>query len=170
MRVEHETCWTIHGTHLECILSQKKLTGLAGGVKMVNVTDKKRHGHMASEPSLGPWMVEEPLKSIVICPTGDHWMIWDEFETFSFGQELFLYIYAFELRDRPTCDFFHRGGPPSAETAHFRGGVFQSYKFSYHWWYTRRPVFPSLTNYFWSGPKKPAFLTIFGLWGPFGRP
>ena len=54
VRVEDETCRTIHGTHLECILSQKKLTGLAGGVKMVNVTDKKRHGHMASEPSLGP--------------------------------------------------------------------------------------------------------------------
>ena len=27
-----------------------------------------------------------------------------------------------------------------------------------------------LTNYFWSGPKNPVFLTISGLWGPFRRP
>ena len=33
VRVEHETCRTIHGTHLECTLSQKNLTGLAGGVR-----------------------------------------------------------------------------------------------------------------------------------------
>ena len=31
VRVEHETCRTIHGTHLEGILSQKSWTGLAGG-------------------------------------------------------------------------------------------------------------------------------------------
>ena len=31
MGVEHETCRTIHETHLEGILSQKNLTGLAGG-------------------------------------------------------------------------------------------------------------------------------------------
>ena len=31
MGVEHETCRTIHETHLESILSQKNLTGLAGG-------------------------------------------------------------------------------------------------------------------------------------------
>ena len=33
VRVEDETCRTIHGTHLEGILSQKNRTGLAGGVK-----------------------------------------------------------------------------------------------------------------------------------------
>jgi hypothetical protein len=33
VRVEHETCTTIHGTHLEGILSQKNRTGLAGGVR-----------------------------------------------------------------------------------------------------------------------------------------
>ena len=33
VRVEGETCRTIHGTHLEGILSQKILTGSAGGVK-----------------------------------------------------------------------------------------------------------------------------------------
>ena len=33
VRVEDETCRTIHGTHLEVILSQKNLTGLAGGVR-----------------------------------------------------------------------------------------------------------------------------------------
>ena len=38
VRVEDKTCRTIHGTHLEGILSQKKWTGLAGGVKNVSVT------------------------------------------------------------------------------------------------------------------------------------
>ena len=33
VRVEDKTCRTIHGTHLEGILSQKNWTGLAGGVK-----------------------------------------------------------------------------------------------------------------------------------------
>ena len=33
VRVEVETCRTIHGTHLEGILSQKNWTGLAGGVR-----------------------------------------------------------------------------------------------------------------------------------------
>ena len=32
VQVEHETCRTIHGTHLEGIFSQKNSTGLAGGV------------------------------------------------------------------------------------------------------------------------------------------
>ena len=32
LRVEHETCRTTHGTHLEGILSQWSLTGLAEGV------------------------------------------------------------------------------------------------------------------------------------------
>ena len=36
--VEDKTCRTIHGTHLEGILSQKKWTGLAGGVKNVCAT------------------------------------------------------------------------------------------------------------------------------------
>ena len=33
VRLEYKTCRTIHGTHLEGILSQKNWTGLAGGVK-----------------------------------------------------------------------------------------------------------------------------------------
>ena len=33
VQVEDITCRTIHGTHLEGILSQKNWTGLAGGVK-----------------------------------------------------------------------------------------------------------------------------------------
>ena len=33
VRVRHETCSTICGTHVQAILDQKKLTGLAGGVK-----------------------------------------------------------------------------------------------------------------------------------------
>ena len=33
VQVEDKTCRTIHGTHLEGILSQKNLTGLAGGVR-----------------------------------------------------------------------------------------------------------------------------------------
>ena len=38
VRVEDKICRTIHGTHLEGILSQKNWTGLAGGVKNVCVT------------------------------------------------------------------------------------------------------------------------------------
>ena len=33
VRVANKTCRTIHGTHLEGILSQKNWTGLAGGVR-----------------------------------------------------------------------------------------------------------------------------------------
>ena len=33
MRVQHETCSTICGTHVQAILDQKNLTGLAGGVR-----------------------------------------------------------------------------------------------------------------------------------------
>ena len=33
VRVQHETCSTICGTPVQAILDQKKLTGLAGGVK-----------------------------------------------------------------------------------------------------------------------------------------
>ena len=33
VRVEVETCKTIHGTYFEGISSQKNLTGLAGGVR-----------------------------------------------------------------------------------------------------------------------------------------
>ena len=33
VQVEDKTCRTIHGTHLDGILSQKNWTGLAGGVK-----------------------------------------------------------------------------------------------------------------------------------------
>ena len=36
VRVEHETCRTIHGTHLEGISSQKNWTGLAGGGSETN--------------------------------------------------------------------------------------------------------------------------------------
>ena len=35
--VEVKTCRTIHGTHLEGILSQKNWTGLAGGVKNLSL-------------------------------------------------------------------------------------------------------------------------------------
>ena len=33
VRVRHETCTTICGTHVQAILDQKNLTGLAGGVR-----------------------------------------------------------------------------------------------------------------------------------------
>ena len=33
VRVQHETCSTICGTHVQAILDQKDLTGLAGGVR-----------------------------------------------------------------------------------------------------------------------------------------
>ena len=38
VRLGYKTCRTIHGTHLEGILSQKNWTGLAGEVKNVCVT------------------------------------------------------------------------------------------------------------------------------------
>ena len=44
VRVEHETCTTIHGTHLEGILSQKNWTGLAGGSETVTFWPKYGFG------------------------------------------------------------------------------------------------------------------------------
>ena len=51
VRVEVKTCRTIHGTHLEGILSQKNLTGLAGGV---------RNGQNRSESDFWPipWKIQ----------------------------------------------------------------------------------------------------------------
>jgi len=51
VRVEGETCRTIHGTHLEGILSQKNWTGLAGGV---------RNGQNRSESDFWPipWKIQ----------------------------------------------------------------------------------------------------------------
>ena len=48
--VEDKTCTTIHGTHLEGILSQKNWTGLAGGGQKRSFFGQ----NMASEASLGP--------------------------------------------------------------------------------------------------------------------
>ena len=53
VRVEHETCRTIHGTHLEGISSQKNWTGLAGGV---------RNGHFW--PKYGFWGLPGPLNHV----------------------------------------------------------------------------------------------------------
>ena len=50
VRVEHETCTTIHGTHLEGISSPKNWTGLAGGGQKRSFFGQ----NMASEASLGP--------------------------------------------------------------------------------------------------------------------
>ena len=50
VRVEVKTCRTIHGTHLEGILSQKSWTGLAGGGQKRSFFGQ----NMASEASLGP--------------------------------------------------------------------------------------------------------------------
>ena len=51
VRVEGATCRTIHGTHLEGILSQKSWTGLAGGV---------RNGQNGSESDFCPvpWKIQ----------------------------------------------------------------------------------------------------------------
>ena len=51
VRVEGETCRTIHGTHLEGISSQKNWTGLAGGV---------RNGQNRSESDFWPipWKIQ----------------------------------------------------------------------------------------------------------------
>ena len=64
MGVEHETCITIHETHLEGILSQKNLTGLAGGFN--NSQDPtegfRRAGTLG--PLLAPYRCE--LKLILV--------------------------------------------------------------------------------------------------------
>ena len=51
VRLEVKTCRTIHGTHLEGILSQKNWTGLAGGV---------RNGQNRSESDFWPipWKIQ----------------------------------------------------------------------------------------------------------------
>ena len=51
VRVEGATCRTIHGTHLEGILSRKNWTGLAGGV---------RNGQNRSESDFWPipWKIQ----------------------------------------------------------------------------------------------------------------
>ena len=50
VRVEHETCTTIHGPHLEGILSQKKLDRVSRGGQKRSLFGQ----NMASEASLGP--------------------------------------------------------------------------------------------------------------------
>ena len=50
VRVTRETCKTIHGTHLEGILSQKKLDQIGRGGQKRSFFGQ----NMASEPSLGP--------------------------------------------------------------------------------------------------------------------
>ena len=54
VRVEDETCKTIHGTYFEGISSQKNWTGLAGGV---------RNGHFW--PKYGFWGLPGPLNHVV---------------------------------------------------------------------------------------------------------
>ena len=50
VRVEHETCTTIHGTYLEGILSQKKFDRVGRGGQKRSLFGQ----NMASEASLGP--------------------------------------------------------------------------------------------------------------------
>ena len=50
VRVEHETCTTVDGTHLEGILSQKKLDRVGRGGQKRSLFGQ----NMASEASLGP--------------------------------------------------------------------------------------------------------------------
>ena len=51
VRVQHETCSTICGTHVQAILDQKKLTGLAGGGQGRSKYGPERASLMATEPS-----------------------------------------------------------------------------------------------------------------------
>ena len=62
VRVEDETCRTIHGTHLEGVLSQKNWTGLAGGV---------RNGQNRSESDFWPipWKIQGLDKTQAILET-----------------------------------------------------------------------------------------------------
>ena len=57
VRLQHETCSTICGTHVQAILNQKKLTGLAGGVREDQNRSKycpEYASFLALEPSGGP--------------------------------------------------------------------------------------------------------------------
>ena len=57
VQVQHETCNTICGTPVQAILDQKKLTGLAGGVKeQQNMVQNgpRFYISLASAPSRGP--------------------------------------------------------------------------------------------------------------------
>ena len=57
VRVQHETCSTICGTPVQAILNQKKLTGLAGGVKEgqnMAQNGPRFYIFLASEPSRSP--------------------------------------------------------------------------------------------------------------------
>ena len=57
VRDQHETCSTKCGTHVKAILDQKKLTGLAGGVKEgqnMAQNGPRFYIFLASEPSRGP--------------------------------------------------------------------------------------------------------------------
>ena len=62
VRVEVETCRTIDGTHLECILSRKNWTGSAGGV---------RNGQNRSESDSWPipWKIQGLDKTQAILET-----------------------------------------------------------------------------------------------------
>ena len=56
VQVEHETCRTIHGTHLEGIFSQKNSTGLAGGVNRgQDPTEGFRRAGMFVRSYVTPW-------------------------------------------------------------------------------------------------------------------
>ena len=80
---------------------------------------------MVAEPSRGPCMGEEPLKWIVICPTDDHCMISDEFESFCLGQGFFCCCIYMPLNlDIGQLAFFLTWGPVSdVQRAHFRGDI-----------------------------------------------
>ena len=57
VRDQHETCSTICGTHVQAILDQKNLTGLAGGVREgqnMAQNGPRLYTFLASEPSRGP--------------------------------------------------------------------------------------------------------------------
>ena len=57
VRVQHETCSTICETPVQAILDQKKLTGLAGGVKEgqnMAQNGPRFYIFLASEPSRSP--------------------------------------------------------------------------------------------------------------------
>ena len=67
VRVEDKTCRTIHGTHLEGILSQEKWTGLAGGVKNVSVTLDSTVWATLTLPLL--YMIMSHISVIIPCIT-----------------------------------------------------------------------------------------------------
>ena len=71
VQVEVKTCRTIHGTHLEGILSQKNWTGLAGALRNGrNMNFALWVGHFGENPIFFPFLVQIGPNHSEMVPNG----------------------------------------------------------------------------------------------------